>query len=69
MKYKFRLTLQKVRKDDDLIVKEPIDTIETDDILQLVQQFTMMIAKLSRDLYEEELHDFRRKNIDDDIPF
>lgn len=71
MKYKLRLTLQKIRKDDNLIVKEPIESIETDDMLQLVQQFTLIIAKLHREIHEEELEELTRKNVgfDDDIPF
>jgi len=44
-----------------------IDKIESDDIIQLLSQFNLVIVNLQRTIHEEELLALRIEN--DDIPF
>lgn len=44
------------------------DTVQADDIVQLVTQFSLLATRLHREVNEEEIAEFSQRN-DDEIPF
>lgn len=69
---KFEITL--VRRDRNIL---EIEKVESDDMVQLLSQFIVMLAIMQRRIDEEALQEYRKmvnalhskEEVDDDIPF
>ena len=60
---KYRLVLT----EGDSFEVNKLHSIETDNLLQLLSQFSILLFKLQRELYESEIEEINLRN--DDIPF
>lgn len=68
----FQLTIHYGRtKSNYLESRDKSETIEANSMVELVSKFAILVAKLDRELHEEDLANLTAKNtgFDDDIPF
>lgn len=71
MERQFSLTLHYGPKNSNYLEsRDKSETITASSVVELISKFTLTIAKLDREFYEEDLHEVRmRGHKDDDIPF
>lgn len=72
MKRQFSLTIHYgLRNSDYMEYRDKSETIEATSMIELVSKFTLLVAKLDREFYEEDIQELRDKLVGevDDIPF
>lgn len=65
----FSLVIHYGPDSNTLEYKGKSEVIKANSMVELVSKFTLLVAKLDREFYEEDLNNLTRTVVDDDIPF